>query len=74
MQYTFFSLLFIKIFTVSIERLFPFNWSLWLFIVGMATGGLCELSWNQRYWISRLLSKKEYFRRECVDNFCDEAG
>ena len=43
-----------KIFTVSIEHLFPFNWSFWLFVVGMAAVGLCELSWNQRYWISRL--------------------
>ena len=63
-----------KIFIDNIEHLFPFNWSFWLFVVGMAAMGLCELSWNQRYWISRLLSKKEYFRRESVDHFCDKAG
>ena len=44
---------FIKIFIVSIEHLFPFNWSLWLFIIGMAAVGFCESSLNQRYWISR---------------------
>ena len=70
----FFPILFIKIFTISIEHSFSFNWSLWLFFVGLAIVGLCESSWNQRYWISRLLSKKEYFRWESVDHFCDEAG
>ena len=54
----FFSLLFIKIFTIIIEHSFPFNWSLWLFFVGMTIVGLCESSWNQRYWISRLQVKK----------------
>ena len=29
-------------FTISIEHLFPFNWSLWFFFVGMAFVGLGE--------------------------------
>ena len=72
-QYTFFSLLFIKIFTISIEHLFPFNWSLWLFFVGMAIVGLCE-SLESEVLDFKALSKKEYFRRENVDHFCDKAG
>ena len=62
-----------KIFTVSIEHLFPFNWSFWLFIVGMAVVGLCELSWNEVLDF-KALSKIEYFRRESVDHFFDEDG
>ena len=50
----FFSLLLAKFLLLALNILFPFNWSFWLFIVGMAVVGLCELSWNQRYWISRL--------------------
>ena len=81
MQYTFFPLLFIKFFLLSLFNLFPFNWSLWLFVVGMAALGLCESvlyrlltgnkrsSLNQRYWISRLHVKNGYFWRESVDHF-----
>ena len=72
-QYTFFSLLFIKIFTISIEHMFPFNWSLWLFFVGMAIVGLCE-SLESEVLDFKALSKKEYFQRESVDHFCDEVG
>ena len=77
----FFPLLFIKFFLLSLFNLFPFNWSLWLFVVGMAALGLCESvlyrlltgnkrpSLNQRYWISRLYVKNGYFWRESVDHF-----
>ena len=73
MLFFFFPILFIKIFTISIEHLFPFNWSLWFFFVGMAFVGLGE-SLESEVLDFKVLSKKEYFRRESVDHFCDKAG
>ena len=75
-QYIFFPLLFIKTFTISIEHSFPFNWSLWLFLLFCRNGyyGVVWAILELEVLDFKAWSKKEYFRRQSVDHFCDEAG